>query len=66
MKNLVKTGLLSLTIASLLSACGDGDKAAAKKPIDSPAVQIDTTKKDHVKTAIDTAKKDTSKKQWRG
>ena len=62
MKNFVKTGLLSLAIASLLSACGDGNKATTKTPVDSPAVQIDTTKKDHVKTAIDTAKKDTTKK----
>lgn len=65
MKNLVKIGLLAITIgifATGCSGCGDHTKATpeetGKTAQDSPKKAIDTTK-----TKIDTAKKDTSKKK---
>ena len=63
MKNLIKMGLLALTVsifAAGCSGCGDRTKPAeesSKITPDSPKKAIDTTK-----AKIDTAKKDTSKK----
>ena len=62
MKNLIKMGLVALTVsifAAGCSGCGDRTKPeeTGKVVNDSPKKTIDTTK-----VKIDTAKKDTSKK----
>jgi hypothetical protein len=66
MKNLIKMGLMALTVsifAAGCSGCGDHAKPAVEK-IDTGKTGGDSTKKgiDTIKAKIDTAKKDTSKK----
>lgn len=63
MKNLLKIGLVTITAGVFTSGCfGCGNRTSsapeepAKITLDSPKQKVDTTK------AIDTAKKDTSKK----
>jgi len=62
MKNLIKMGLVALTVsifAAGCSGCGDRTKPeeTGKAIVDSPKKTIDTPK-----AKIDTTKKDTSKK----
>lgn len=58
MKNSFKTGLLALTIVVSFSSCDPSKVNSSKNPIDTSKKVIDTTKN----AVIDTAKKDTAKK----
>ena len=65
MKNLVKSGLLILTIAMTALACDPPKGDANKSPEDSGIAKIDTASKkidSAKKTPIDTVRKDTTKK----
>jgi len=64
MKNMIKTSLLAVTLLSFAACGGNKDK----KTGDSVTVKIDSTTKTSIDTtrhdsaALDTSKKDTSKK----
>jgi hypothetical protein len=65
MKNSAKTGLLILSIAMTALACDPSKGAANKPPEDSGKVKADYVNKkidSAQKTTVDTAKKDTAKK----
>ncbi len=67
MKNLMKVGLVALTVSMFAAGCsGCGEKlpGGPGKKIDTPKGVIDSPKKaiDTTKAKVDTAKKDTSKK----
>ena len=65
MKNLVKMGLVALTVSMFAAGCsGCGDHAKPVDKIDTNKTTVDSPKKaiDTTKAKIDTTKKDTSKK----